>query len=285
MIVAILIAALLVNPVAAVAGGATDDLEARADAAWAGRADGATPDVVPRGPVLEAIEGYRAMLAAAPDRLDVRIKLLRAIVFLGEYATPESADRKPIFEDGRLVFEDGIAQLEKNLGVALAKRGPEELPALLAGTPDAGALYFYGALQWGFLGRYFGKMASLRQGLARKIRDLGETAILLDPRYDGGAGYRLIGRLHAEAPRVPLVTGWVSHARAVQYLEKALELGPQEPLNRLFLAEAYLDDRTRRAKAIELLREAAAMPPRPELELEDRRASRDAAALLRTLEK
>jgi tetratricopeptide (TPR) repeat protein len=258
-------------------------LEDEGDRAWARRAVGATPDHVPREAAIEAVDSYRKALSLQPERLELRVKLLRAIVFLAEYATPREEDRRPYFEEGREIFAAGYDQLEQRAGRPLDKVEPQDLPGLLGSVPEAGALYFYGALHWGLWGRYFGKMASLRKGVAKRIRDLGEAAIALDPKFDSGGGYRLVGRLHAEAPKVPFVTGWVSRNLAMSYLQQALEVGPNEPLNRLFLAEAYLEFDRDMAKARKLLEEAKGMKPRADRQLEDLKALSDVSALLSSL--
>jgi tetratricopeptide (TPR) repeat protein len=103
-----------------------------------------------------------------------------------------------------------------------------------------------------------------------KVRDWGETLIALDERFESAGGHRVLGRLHSEAPRVPLVTGWVDHDRAISELEKAVALAPDDLANRLYLAEAILDHRpSARARALQLLREVASATPGADTQVED----------------
>ena len=60
------------------------------------------------------------------------------------------------------------------------------------------------------------------------------------PSSEGGPR-RLLGRLHAVAPRVPLFTGWVSRTEGVEHLERAVAIAPEDLANRLYLAEARLE--------------------------------------------
>jgi predicted Zn-dependent protease len=81
---------------------------------------------------------------------------------------------------------------------------------------------------------------------------------------------RVLGRLHHQAPRIPFVTGWVSKKKALEYLRRSLELGPESRATWLFLAEAILDHESeKKADAVALLRRCAETPPRPEHAVED----------------
>ena len=69
-------------------------------------------------------------------------------------------------------------------------------------------------------------------GWRRRAREWGtgatysETLIALDERYEDAGGHRILGRLHTLAPKVPFVTGWVDHGKAVSELRRAVALGP-----------------------------------------------------------
>src|SRR5204863_279018 len=82
-------------------------------------------------------------------------------------------------------------------------------------APQAPALLLFSAANWALWGDAYGKLAAARQGVAGKVRDWAETLIVVDERYEEGAGHRVLGRLHAEAPHVPFVTGWVDHDKSV----------------------------------------------------------------------
>ena len=75
-----------------------------------------------------------------------------------------------------------------------------------------------------------------------------ETLIALDERFEGGAGHRVLGRLHSEAPKVPFFTGWVDHDKAIAELDKALAIAPAELSNRYYLADALLAASARRRR-------------------------------------
>jgi tetratricopeptide (TPR) repeat protein len=265
---------------AAAASGSTtlDQMIAAGDEAYARRSVGAVDGRAQASPIGDAVNSYRHALAQDPERIDVRIRLLRSLFYLARYATPDAAEQKRLYEEGRAVFDDGLARLGQQLGTKLERADADELPPALSTIPGAGELYFWGAVHWGLWGESFGTMASVRKGVAGKIRRFGEAAAALAPAYENGGAYRLLGRLHALAPKVPLFTGWIDHQLAIDYLERAVELAPDDPLNRFFLAEALFEygAKSDQAKAQQLLDSAAKASPRPHREVEDEEAIRDA---------
>ncbi|HVS13072.1 MAG TPA: hypothetical protein VMV46_04045 [Thermoanaerobaculia bacterium] len=259
-----------------------DELVARGDRAWARRAEGAAASRARSQPIGEAVDAFRLALDRAPERLDVRIRLLRSLFFLARYATEDPREKKRLYEEGRSVFDHGLERLGRRFGARLERAEADELPALLADAPEAGELYFWGAVHWGLWGESFGTMASVRKGVAGKIRRFGESAKALAPEYENAGAYRLLGRLHALAPRVPLFTGWVDPDLAIEYLERAVELAPADPLNRFFLAEALYEygDEAQSGRARQLLESAARAQPRPDRRVEDGEAIADARTRL-----
>jgi tetratricopeptide (TPR) repeat protein len=258
------------------------DAAARGDAAWASRAEGHRGALAAAGPIERAVAAYEEALAEAPDHREARLKLLKALYFQGEHATEDREEKLAIFDKGRNLAEEAIAELTRDLSSGSGKRPRvEEVTAHLAGDPGAAGVYFWGAVHWGLWGRYRGKIAAARQGVAGRIRDYASVVITLDDRYENAGGHRMLGRLHTEAPKLPFVTGWIDRSLAITQLEKAAELGPDELLNRLYLAEAMLEfDRDRRGEAIEQLRQLVQVEPKPGNLVEDLKAIQDAQTLL-----
>lgn len=261
------------------------ELMARGDRAFAERGRGHQGDRAAPGPIAEAVEAYEAALAHDGESLALHWKLLRALFFQGDYATPDPEMRRSIFERGCEVFASAMSLLGRRVGVVdLEERSPEEVAEVLREVPEAGRIYFWGSIHWGLWGQTNGAMAALRQGVARRVRDYAELARTLDPDYEDGGGHRLLGRLHSEAPKVPLFTGWVSRKVAVEALEEAWKLAPEDNFNRLYLAEALLDFRPkRRPQAVELLNQVLSTPPRPDRLVEEERARLAARSLLDSL--
>jgi len=256
---------------------------ARGDAAWEKRAEGAQGGRAAKGPIAESVGAYEEAFKADPANLDAAWKLLRALWFQGDYTTSTAEERQRVFGRGKEVSELAWAQVAKKVGAQkLASESATDRANALRPLPQAPALLLFSAANWGLWGDAFGKLAAARQGVAGKVRDWAETLIALDEHYEEGAGHRVLGRLHAEAPHVPFVTGWVDHDKSVTELDKALALGPGEPGNKLYLAKAILDYQpAKKARAEQLLREASTVQARPDRQVEDAKTAAQAAALLK----
>jgi tetratricopeptide (TPR) repeat protein len=220
--------------------------------------------------VERAIAGYRRALAADPGSGEARWKLVRAVHFRGRFCGARPDERRRYFEEARSLANDGLERLERAAG---KNEGAARIAALRK-VPGAALVCLWAAVAWGEWALARGKLAAVMQGAAAKVRDLARTSVDLDPRSEDGGGYRVLGRLHDECPRIPLVTGWVSHQAALGYLRQALAIAPDNSVNRLFLAEAILrHEPARRQEAIELLKACAAMTPHPAYLVEDRHFS------------
>jgi len=255
---------------------------ARGDAAWERRAEGAQGGHAARAPIAAAFAAYEEAVKGAPASLEAHWKLLRALWFEGEYVATTQEEKQRLFGRGKTVSESAWAAVAKHVGAGkLAAERAADRAAALRGIPEAPPLLLWSAADWGLWGNAFGKLAAARQGVGSKVRDWGETLIALDERFEGGAGHRVLGRLHSEAPKVPFFTGWVDHDKAIAELEKALAIAPAELSNRFYLADALLLHRpAAKARALALLREVAAAKPRPASVVEDAASSADAARRL-----
>jgi hypothetical protein len=256
-------------------GARADDL-ARGDAAWARRAHGERDGLPQPGPIGEALRAYESALAARPDDLEARWKLLRAIHFAGDFTAPPPARKREIFERGRAVAAEGLSVVARKVGAGppLEDMAPELVAGRLAavGVPssDVARFYFWAAVNWGGWSRTVGLVNAVRQGGVSRLHEYTEISIALEPDYEDGGAYRLLGRLHAELPRVPLVTGWVDRDLSIPLVERAYALAPATPGNQLLLALTLLDlapERSGEARA--LLREVVSLTPRPSFRIED----------------
>lgn len=228
-----------------------------------------------------ALAAYRLALVADPSALGARWRLIRTLYFRGTFCGATGAEIRPLREEAKAVAEDGVQALERALG---SPRGAQRVDALRA-RPDAVALYFWSAVAWGEWAMMRGPLTAVRTGAAGRIRDLAQTVIDVDPAFEKGGGYRILGRLHDRAPRIPIFTGWISRARGIELLERSLAADPANSISRIFLAEALADHAPhRRHEAVHLLEACARAAPRPEYLVEDAHfaamAQRRLAALL-----
>lgn len=260
------------------------DALARGDEAYARRAEGHVGPWADPGPISEAIAAYEEAVAADPDCQLARTKLLRALFFKGDYVLMDPDAQLRVFERGQRLGEESITRLIA--GTKLDRRGGKDYSALvqhLQDKPQAAGIYYWAAVHWGLWGRHRGKIAAARQGVASKVRDYAQIVNAIDTGYESGGGHRMLGRLHAEAPRIPFITGWINRKRAISELETARSFS-DDPLTLLYFIEALFDyDTSRRNEAMKLLRALVGRDPESGDLLEEMRAVSDARTLLNSL--
>ena len=241
-------------------------LIAEGDAHYAQRASGARGAVADPREVEEALAAYRRALALEPESLTVLFRLQRALHFRGAFCGADRTAQAAVFDEGRRLGQAVVERLEGGLA---AVRGDARVAALRK-IENAAEVYYWTAACWGQWGLAKGKLSAARTGVASRVRALAHTVVDLDPTLEEGGGYRILGRLHDQAPHIPFITGWVSKEKAVAYLRRSREIAPQNSVTAFFLAEALLDDQpSRAAEARELLLSCASAPPRPEYAVED----------------
>ncbi|HUE81449.1 MAG TPA: TRAP transporter TatT component family protein [Pyrinomonadaceae bacterium] len=108
-----------------------------------------------------------------------------------------------------------------------------------------------------------------------EIRKEMEAVLAIDHTYERGSAYMVLGQLYLEAPR--LLGG--DTQKAIEYLEKGLQVGGDNPLLRLRLAQAYRGDR-RNAEARRQIDFILKMKPDPNYLPEYEDAVREAKKLL-----
>jgi hypothetical protein len=254
------------------------------DRMYARRQDGRNGSRASTGPIAQAIALYDEA-ARAPDQLEARWKLVRALYFKGVYTGMDDDGRKAVFQKARRVAEEAIGILDKTMEqrgvVGILSLGPELLAGRLKDRSDAAPTFFWASVAWGEWALSQGKVDAAKSGAAEKIRDYALTVIGIDPEFEDGGGYRIVGRLHDQAPWIPFITGWVSEAEAVKYLRLAMEKNSRNFVNRHFLAEAlHKGDAKEKAEAISLEEALVADTPSPQHLVEELKIQDDARANL-----
>ena len=158
--------------------------------------------------VRDGLNLLRRARAADADNYDVSWRIARLDYYLGAHGT-DRAEREKAFEEG---IEAG------KTAVRVQDNRPE-------GHFWLGANYGGSA------------QASVLGGLAAidDIREQMEAVLRTDETYQAGSAYMVLGQVELEAGRM-----LGDPEKAVEYLEKGLKFGPNNPLLRLRLAQAYL---------------------------------------------
>ena len=244
------------------------------DRHWAARHNGAAEAEA-------AIAAYQRAVAAAPNDVVAHARLLRALRFKGAYIVKSTDEKKKVYAIAKQAGEKALAVLAAR-GIT-AKLSEQKAAAAAKAIPGAPDVFLWDSVNWGEWALAYGKMAAAREGAADRIRREATIAMLADPRLEGGAAYRVLGRLHDQTPRIPFLTGWASSKEAVRFLNEALKIDPTSKITIVFLAEAMVsNDSKTKPRAVQMLKNAIAAPNNPEFATEEAGAVEDAKAVLRS---
>jgi len=168
----------------------------------------------------KALELCRQALGVAEDKYEPYWKISRIQYYIGAH-TAEKKDKK-------IIFSQGLYHAKK--AVALQ---PEK--------PDG---HYWLGVNNGKYGETKGVMKSL--SLVKPIKKSMFKIIEVDRGYEDGGADRVLGRVFF---KVPGIAGG-SKDKSLEHLEKSKELGPEDPITRVYLAETYLaKDRVDDARA------------------------------------
>ena len=244
------------------------------------RHDGRSGARADPGPISRAIAAYEA---AAEERsnAEARWKLARALYFRAAYTGLDAPGHLAMLERARRVGDESLAILAERAEArgrrALLSQTTAEIAQALHDDADAAPAFFWCAVGWGEWALAVGKVKAARTGAATRIRDYAAAVVALDPDFEEGGGHRILGRLHHQAPRIPLVTGWVSRSEALRHLRAAARSYPRNFVNRLFLAELLADGGPAdRAEAVRIARELLREAPSPGHLVEESKIQEDA---------
>jgi tetratricopeptide (TPR) repeat protein len=259
---------------------------AEGDQHYAARAEGHAGGRAKAAQIDAAIAAYQRAVTANPNDLEARWKLLRAYRFRGAYVAATNEEKKAVYGEAKKAGEGALALLDRDLrakGITAVAKATEKQVADAARTiPGAGEAFLWDAVNWGEWALAYGKMAAAREGAADRIRREATIAMLVDPKLEGAAPARVLGRLHDQTPRIPFMTGWASEKEAVRFLNESLKIDPTNKITKVFLAEAMVSNNSdTKRQAIQLLKECLTAPNPPEYEVEQAAATEEARALLK----
>jgi len=158
----------------------------------------------------EALAKYRTALQEAEDKYEAYWKISRVHYYIGS-RTDSKKEKKTIFAQGIYYAKKAIA-LE-----------PEK--------PDG---YYWLGVNYGVYGEARGVMKSLF--LVDDIKEAMNKVIELDRTYEDGGPDRVLGRVYF---KVPGIAGG-SKKKSLEHLLKSTEIGAEDPLTRVYLADTYL---------------------------------------------
>jgi len=143
-------------------------------------------------------------------------------------------DPKAAWQFARSCFDLADFATNKGERANLAQQGIDACRKSLAADSNSAPAYYYLALNQGQLARTR-SLGALR--LVGQMEGELSKAITLDSHFDNGGPDRTLGLLYRDAPSFGSIG---NRSKARQHLERAVELAPDFPENRLCLVESYL---------------------------------------------
>lgn len=202
--------------------------------------------------VRQAISLLAELVQEDPERYEALWRLAKYSYFLGKH------------EDDKKERQDAFGE-----GIEAARRAVTLRPNRPEGHFWLAAIYGEQIQR---------KSVFTRWMLVKPLRKELEATIRIDPHHENGSAYAALGKLYSDAPG--LFGGDIE--RGIQYLEKAVEIGPDNSLAKLFLAESYLKAR-RKQDAKRWLESILSQAPDRGYEFEYTENRRRAERLLREM--
>ncbi|MEM7182021.1 MAG: hypothetical protein AAF518_13975 [Spirochaetota bacterium] len=193
------------------------------------------------GSLDKAIHGLLDLKAKYPDEDIICGKLSSAYFYKGLFETSNSKKQELYYEHGMNYGKEAITMN----------------PKAIYGN------YWY-ASNVGMHGICKGMMASLAS--IDPMKKGFEIVLKENESFFFAGPHRALGRLFHQAPGWPISIG--NKTKALEHLERAVELAPEFFNNRLFLAELYIDI-GKKPKAKEHLEWMASAEAKPEHQIED----------------
>ncbi len=215
----------------------------------------------------EEMVHYKNALKENPESFLIRANLLKISYFKGSYTGLSSEKAKEVFAEAKEIAEESKKMLMDKIKIEKLKE-PEEVAKKAKDIKGISEFFFWDSACWGQWALLYGKFKAAKEGAAKKIWFSASVALILNEKLEDGGPHRVLGRLHHQTPKIPLITGWVSKEEALKHLKMAVELGPEEPMNYLFLGELYLDLK-QKDKAKEIFEKGLKLPVREKKEPAD----------------
>ncbi len=225
-------------------------------AAYNNRAQGSVEDRAQSEYIGKAIIHFEKALKQPQTEEQVAVYLLRSYYFQGKYVVTDEEGQKSVFQKGKDVGENYIAKF-----------------------PDSAAIRYWYLANLGSWAEVYGILAAAREGVADLMKEHSEKIMALDPAYEDGGGYFMLGAVHYKSPYIPFILSWPDNDDAVKFLTKAFDTGDATPSQKVYLAQAlYKDDQEERA--IQILEDVAGMSPSEDEPVDDWEQIKKARGLL-----
>ena len=188
-------------------------------------------------PITNAINHFQDALKNSATETDAELYLLQSYYFRGKYVHNNKKKQKADFTKGKILGEKCIKKYS-----------------------DSAPFRYWYLVNLGSWSEVYGIITAAREGVADLMKEHSEIIISLDPKYENGGGYFMLGAVHFKSPYIPFFLSWPNNDKAITYLTKALTIGEETPNQKVYLAQALYRDGQKK-RAIEILKDVASMTP------------------------
>ena len=194
------------------------------------RHSGCVENTAKSEPISKAISYFENALNDDKDKDEAALYLLKSYYFKSKFVVNDKNSKKEYLKKGKYLGEDYVEKF-----------------------PESVEYRYWYLVNLGSWAEEYGILAAAREGVADQIRYHSKKIIELDPNYENGAGYFLLGAVHYKSPYVPFILSWPSNEDAIIWLQRAYDTGDAEIAQVVYLAQALHKDKKKHA-AIDLLK-------------------------------
>ncbi|HIB80194.1 MAG TPA: hypothetical protein EYO54_08285 [Candidatus Marinimicrobia bacterium] len=219
------------------------------------RAEGSIEDQANPKQINDAIEFFQ--FAMDESKVEAVVGLLKSYYFKGKYIAKTENEKKVIYNSAKELALENLDKYPKNI-----------------------ELHYWYLSNLGSWAEVYGILTAAKEGVADQMKDHALTIIELNPNYEDGGGYFMLGAVHYKSPYIPFFLSWPDNDEAIKWLKKANETGEAKPVQKVYLAQALYKNKEK-SSAISLLEEVTNMTPKKVESLADWEQIKKARILLK----
>ena len=223
------------------------------------RQDGSKGTLASTENIDKAIKQFSSALLSPESEKDAALYLLKSYYYKAEFAVQDKDEKKKIFNEGKALGEKYIEKY-----------------------PNSAEFRYWYLVNLGSWAQVYGILTAAREGVSDLMKTHSEKIIELDPEYQNGGGYFMLGAVHFKSPYIPFLLSWPDNDDAIKYLQLSVDTGNAEMNQKNYLARALSKDgQDKKARA--LLEEVLKTKPSTATLVEDLDDIKEARQLLEDL--
>lgn len=181
--------------------------------------------------ILKAIsvfESLRTPYNVSDSDLKAGVYLTKSYYYMAQYVAQGKEDKELYFELAKTLSEQYIHKY-----------------------PNSVELLYWNLANMSNWAKLIGVRKLTQLGAADDYREKAVDIIVMNPDYEDGGGYFLLGAVYFTAPYIPFVISWPDDDKAIKYFSKAVDTGRATPLQMIYLAKAFIKtDQEQEAKDV-----------------------------------